>query len=66
MFLPSVPDSEMENEELFKKRVLELSRMAYERGIVTFTDFLDINKISIIHTISWKASGVSLEAFWWL
>ena len=63
MFRQSEPDSNMEAEELFKKRAQELARTAYVRGIVTFTDFLDMNEINIIHTINWKASGVSLKLF---
>lgn len=37
----------MEKEELFKKRMLELSKKSYYRGILTYSDFLDLNdKIS--------------------
>ena len=38
----------MEKEEQFKKRICELSRMAYERDIVTFSDFLDLNEQSMV------------------
>ena len=35
----------MEREELFRKRLEELARTAYNRNIVTFTDFLDLNEL---------------------
>lgn len=36
----------MENSELTKKRYIDLSRMSYERGIYTFTDFLTLAELS--------------------
>ena len=38
-------------ETLLQKRLLELSRTAYIRGIVTFSDFLNLNELNILHTI---------------
>ena len=38
-------------ETLLQKRLLELSRTAYMRGIVTFSDFLNLNELNILHTI---------------
>lgn len=48
----------MEREALIQKRVKELAQMAYDRGIVTFTDFLDMNEQNIVKSISWKNTGV--------
>lgn len=42
----------MDKEEtMFQKRLLELSRIAFVRGIVTFSDFLNLNELNILHTI---------------
>ena len=35
---------------LLQKRLIELSRTAYIRGIVTFSDFLNLNELNILHT----------------
>ncbi|MFQ7311718.1 RNA-binding protein [Drancourtella sp. An210] len=41
----------MEKEEiLLQKRLIELSRTAYQRGIVMFSDFLNLNELNILHT----------------
>ena len=42
----------MQKEELLlQKRLIELSKIAYQRGIVTFSDFLNLNELNILHTI---------------
>lgn len=38
-------------EEILRKRFIELSRTAYQRGIVTFSDFLNLNEQNILYTI---------------
>lgn len=38
-------------EEMLKKRLTELSRQAYSRDIVVFSDFLNLNERNILHTI---------------
>ena len=38
-------------EQMLQKRFIELSRIAYTRGIVTFSDFLNLNELNILHTI---------------
>lgn len=38
-------------EMMLQKRLIELSRIAYQRGIVTFSDFLNLNELNILHTI---------------
>lgn len=35
---------------MLQKRLVELSRIAYQRGIVTFSDFLNLNELNILHT----------------
>ena len=37
-------------EMMLQKRLVELSRIAYQRGIVTFSDFLTLNELNILHT----------------
>ena len=44
-------DSNMQKEEIvLQKRLLELSRVAYQKGIVTYSDFLNLNELNILHT----------------
>ena len=38
-------------EQLIEKRFLELSRLAYQREIITYTDFLNLNELDILHTL---------------
>ena len=41
----------MEKEEtLLRKRFVELSNTAYQRGIATYSDFLNLNELNILHT----------------
>lgn len=41
----------MNEQELCKKRLLDLSKQADIKGIVTFSDFLNLNELNIYHTI---------------
>ena len=42
----------MQKEELMlQKRLIELSRLSYQRGIVTYSDFLNLNELNILHTM---------------
>lgn len=41
----------MNEQELCKKRLLDLSKQAYMKGIVTFSDFLNLNELNIYHSI---------------
>lgn len=36
---------------MLKKRLVELSRIAYQREIVTFSEFLNLNELNILHSI---------------
>ena len=41
----------MNKEELLlQKRLVELSRIVYTREIVTFSEFLNLNELNILHT----------------
>ena len=36
-------------EQLLEKRLIELSNLAFSRDIVTFSDFLNLNELNILH-----------------
>lgn len=38
------------DEMMLQKRLIELSKIAYQRGIVTYSDFLNLNELNILHT----------------
>lgn len=38
-------------EELLRKRLMELSKIAYHRNFITYTDFLNLNELNILHTL---------------
>ncbi len=48
----------MEKEVLFEKRMKELSKNAYYRGVLTFSDFLDLNELHMLHSLTKNESGV--------
>jgi RNA-binding protein YlmH len=51
----------MNETELFEKRITELADQSYARGIVTFSDFLDLNQQHILHSRNWRERGVAVE-----
>ena len=54
----------MQKEELMlQKRLLELSKTAYQRGIVTYSDFLNLNELNILHTIPKNELFSQFETF---
>ena len=53
----------MEKEALFEKRMKELSKNAYYRGVLTFSDFLDLNELHMLHSLPKNESGVHVETF---
>ena len=53
----------MEKEVLFEKRMKELSKNAYYRGVLTFSDFLDLNELHMLHSLPKNESGVKVETF---
>lgn len=50
-------------EQQMEKRFLDLGRTAYQRGIVTFSDFLNLNEQNILHTIQPELSYLKIENF---
>ena len=46
-----------------EKRFLDLGRMAYQRGIVTYTDFLNLNEQNILYGIRPEFSYLTIESF---
>lgn len=54
----------MDKEELlFKKRIQDLTRQAYQRNIVTFTDFLDLHELHILNSLNMREVGVRCRLF---
>ena len=53
----------MEQDERIQKRLLELARTAYQRDYVTFSDFLDLHQLHLLHSLSKKELGVALRLF---
>ncbi len=52
----------MEREELFTKRMQELCRMAYQRDIVLFSEFLDLHEQNMVHSLDRRLlNGVHIE-----
>lgn len=41
----------LKEEELLAKRLLELSRQSFHRGMVLYTDFLNLNEQNILHSL---------------
>lgn len=52
----------MNEQELCKKRLMDLSRQAYNKNIVLFSDFLNLNELNIYHTIE-KLLSTKTESF---
>lgn len=54
----------MNKEEiLLQKRLIELSEIAYSRGIVTFSDFMNLNELNILHTTPKNRFRARYETF---
>ena len=54
----------MQKEELMlQKRLIELSKIAYQRGIVTYSDFLNLNELNILHTTPKQEWFTAYETF---
>lgn len=50
-------------EQQMEKRLLELGQTAYQRGIATYSDFLNLNEQNILHGIRAKLSYLKIESF---
>ena len=55
--------TKMEKEQLFKSRIIDLAQRAYNRGIVTFTNFLNLQELNIINSLDLRKMGVSYHLF---
>lgn len=54
----------MKKEEIMlQKRLTELSYTAYQRGIVTFSNFLNMNELNILHSIPRREFSASYETY---
>ena len=51
----------MDKDEFLLKRIRELANLSYQRDIVTFTDFLNLNEQNILNTV--KHPGVHVKLF---
>lgn len=53
----------MERDEFFQRRIQELAHTAYQRDIVTFSDFLNLNEQNMINSRNSHFPGVVMEWF---
>ena len=51
----------MEKDEFFIKRIRELANLSYQRDIVTFSDFLNLNEQNIVNEQKNQMPGVITE-----
>lgn len=50
-------------EQILRKRILDLARTAEYKGICTYTDFLNLNEISIFHQMNCDLPNVKYDLF---
>ena len=62
---PQTDNDRMANmeEQLFKKRMMELSDRAYTQGTYTFTDFLSIDQISMLYELEQAIKPVTFSLY---
>lgn len=53
----------MEKNDFFLKRIRELANISYQRDIVTFSDFLNLNEQNMVNSQKAKFPGVIIESF---
>ena len=53
----------MEKDEFFLKRIRELANLSWQRDIVTFSDFLNLNEQNILNSQNFHKLGVTAEGF---
>lgn len=51
------------NEVLLRKRLIELSNIAYQRGIPTYSDYLNLNELNILHSIPKDLLPINYRTF---
>ncbi|MDO5135133.1 MAG: YlmH/Sll1252 family protein [Eubacteriales bacterium] len=53
----------MEKDDFLLKRIRELANLSYQRDIVTFSDFLNLNQQNMLHSLKLRDLGVVMETF---
>lgn len=53
----------MDKDEFLLKRIRELANLSYQRDIVTFTDFLNLNEQNMLASIKLHQMGVEVKLF---
>lgn len=53
----------MDKNEFFTKRIRELANISFQRDIVTFSDFLNLNERNIVNSLDFRSAGVIAESF---
>lgn len=53
----------MEKDDFFIKRIRELANLSYQRDIVTFSDFLNLNEQNLVKSQASRFPGVVMESF---
>lgn len=53
----------MEKDDFLRKRIRELANMSYQRDIVTFSDFLNLNEQNMINSLNFRELGVVPEFY---
>ena len=53
----------MDKNEFFTKRIRELANISFQRDIVTFSDFLNLNERNIVNSLVFRSSDVIVESF---
>lgn len=53
----------MDKDDFLLKRIRELANLSYKRGIVTFTDFLNLNEQTILASVKTSQMGVQVKLF---
>lgn len=53
----------MEKNAFFLKRIRELANISYQRDIVTFSDFLNLNEQNMINSQDFRSMGVIAESY---
>ena len=53
----------MDKQEFFLKRIRELANLSYQRDIVTFSDFLNLNEQNMVSSQNLRALGVTVQSF---
>ena len=53
----------MEKDEFFLKRIRELANLSYQRDIVTFSDFLNLNEQNMVSSLKRQFPQIVMETF---